>query len=313
MMPFHPSDYLLQIVILLCGVQVTTSCLSCFTTPEERARICEYPVSRNMIPAEMCLEAIHYDFRQLDDMLIAFSQIHHIRSYIQTFEKEITAISENAPLSVWVDQLANKTLHFILKVKERITSLQKAARTFSCSRCAQEDCTFPVACPLEMLKVEELGKSIIPCEGLFEFPEFLKVIWKYARNLKMTDLGYFTDIFAGEDLFIMIEPTRMSHIGTYVCEVIDEDDDIILRRFTYLDVIRNEKYADNNLEEDFHRALESRTPDQVEEEKENETSSSRVKIDFRSPIFYVFYAFISCLILTLVFGYLWRYSISVDW
>ncbi|KAM4015774.1 sperm acrosome membrane-associated protein 6 isoform 3-T4 [Anomaloglossus baeobatrachus] len=287
MMPFHPSDYLLQIVILLCGVQVTTSCLSCFTTPEERARICEYPVSRNMIPAEMCLEAIHYDFRQLDDMLIAFSQIHHIRSYIQTFEKEITAISENAPLSVWVDQLANKTLHFILKVKERIT--------------------------IEMLKVEELGKSIIPCEGLFEFPEFLKVIWKYARNLKMTDLGYFTDIFAGEDLFIMIEPTRMSHIGTYVCEVIDEDDDIILRRFTYLDVIRNEKYADNNLEEDFHRALESRTPDQVEEEKENETSSSRVKIDFRSPIFYVFYAFISCLILTLVFGYLWRYSISVDW
>ncbi|KAM4015775.1 sperm acrosome membrane-associated protein 6 isoform 4-T5 [Anomaloglossus baeobatrachus] len=262
MMPFHPSDYLLQIVILLCGVQVTTSCLSCFTTPEERARICEYPVSRNMIPAEMCLEAIHYDFRQLDDMLIG---------------------------------------------------LQKAARTFSCSRCAQEDCTFPVACPLEMLKVEELGKSIIPCEGLFEFPEFLKVIWKYARNLKMTDLGYFTDIFAGEDLFIMIEPTRMSHIGTYVCEVIDEDDDIILRRFTYLDVIRNEKYADNNLEEDFHRALESRTPDQVEEEKENETSSSRVKIDFRSPIFYVFYAFISCLILTLVFGYLWRYSISVDW
>ncbi|XP_073511419.1 sperm acrosome membrane-associated protein 6 [Phyllobates terribilis] len=432
-MPFYNSDYLLRILVLLCGAQVTTSCLSCFTTPEERARICEYPVSLNKISADDCLQSIHHAFSRLDDILIAFSEIRNIRSYIQTFEAEVRAISEDDIPSAWVNRFVNTTKHFVLKLKELITTiictqtlftntlavslwvkgslqsyesyeltplpcfpsfslkhifeserskeaqlfkfrillkqhfkaaskgartrqikyhfrherkasnvslyipipytasfsmkhhveskppskckppcgLQKAARTFICSRCAQEDCTFPVACPLEVLRVEELGKSIIPCGGLFELPEFLKVIWKYARNLKTTDLGYFVDIFSGEDLFILIEPSRVIHIGTYVCEVTDEDDDIILRRFTYLDVIKNANNPDNNLEEDFQRALESKTPEEVEEEKKKETGSSKGNPD--SPIRYVIYAAICCLFITLVFGYLWHYSLNVDW
>ncbi|XP_077116176.1 sperm acrosome membrane-associated protein 6 isoform X2 [Ranitomeya variabilis] len=321
-MPFHNSDYLLRILVLLSGAQVTKSCLSCFTTPEERAQICEYPVSLSKISAEKCLETIHSAFNSLDDIFIAFSEIGNIRSYILTFETKVSAISKDASPSAWVNQFVNTTKHFVQKLEERITSkppakcqppcgLQKAASTFICSQCAQEDCTFPVTCPIEVVRVEELDKSVIPCGGIFELPEFLKVIWKYAKNIKTTDLSYFSDIFSGEDLFILIEPSRVSHIGTYFCEVIDEDDDIILRRFTYLNVIRNENNVDNNLEEEFHLALQSKTPERVEEEKKNETSSS--KGDSDSPLRYVLYAAICCLVITLVFGYLWRYSLNVDW
>ncbi|XP_073426009.1 sperm acrosome membrane-associated protein 6 [Dendrobates tinctorius] len=317
-MAVYHSDYLLRILVLLCRVLVTTSCLSCFTTPEERAQICEYPVLLNKISAQKCLEAIHSAFSSLDDILIAYSEIGNIRSYIQTFETEVRAISKDA----WVNLFLNTTKHFVRKLEERITSnppakcqppcgLQKAASTFICSRCAQEDCTFPVTCPIEVVRVGELDKSLIPCGGIFDLPEFLKVIWKYARDLKTTDLRYFSDIFSGEDLFILIEPSRVSHIGTYVCDVIDEDDDIILRRFTYLDVVKNENNADNNLEEDFQLAIQSKTPEQVEEEKKNEPSSSKENSD--SPLRYAIYAAICCLIITLVFGYLWRYSLSVDW
>lgn len=53
-------------------------------------------------------------------------------------------------------------------------------------------------------------------------------------QIKVNDLSYFKDLKTGNDPVMLIESTRVSHIGTYACEIVDEEEDIILRNFYYL-------------------------------------------------------------------------------
>ncbi|XP_075706401.1 sperm acrosome membrane-associated protein 6-like [Rhinoderma darwinii] len=326
-MRFKTFYYLrLQIVILLCGAEVVTSCLNCFTTPADRASICHYPVSLKKMEAIDCLQRLHRGFEPLTDTVIAFSQIQRIRLYLKGFEKEVQKISELYFPPSWVEQFEIKIAEFVKGVKDRAAShtaaeckppcgLQKEARVFKCSRCAEEDCKLPVTCPLEEMHVIELEKTIIHCGASFPLPDYATVVWKYAKNMKATDLGYFKDIYSGEDLFVMIEPTRASHTGTYACEVTDEDDDIILRQFYYLDVTPTDTREASEVERYFRHALEStKIPEEKEEEMIKHVPSTLEKIQtfFQSYILYAIYAGVCCLIVTLLVGALWRYALSVD-
>ncbi|XP_075695106.1 sperm acrosome membrane-associated protein 6-like [Rhinoderma darwinii] len=316
----------LQIVILLCGAEVVTSCLNCFTTPADRASICQYPVSLKKMEAIDCLQRLHRGFEPLTDTVIAFSQIQRIRLYLKGFEKEVKQISELYFPPSWVEQFEIKIAEFVKGVKDRAAShtaaeckppcgLQKEARVFKCSRCAEEDCQLPVTCPIEEIHVIELEKTIINCGSSFPLPDYATVVWKYAKNMKATDLGYFKDIYSGEDLFVMIEPTRASHKGTYACEVTDEDDDIILRQFYYLDVTPTDTREASEVERYFRHALEStKIPEEKEEEMVKHVPSTLEKIQtfFQSYILYAIYAGVCCLIVTLLVGALWRYALSVD-
>ncbi|XP_075706400.1 sperm acrosome membrane-associated protein 6-like [Rhinoderma darwinii] len=356
-MRFKTFYYLrLQIVILLCGAEVVTSCLNCFTTPADRASICHYPVSLKKMEAIDCLQRLHRGFEPLTDTVIAFSQIQRIRLYLKGFEKEVQKISELYFPPSWVEQFEIKIAEFVKGVKDRAAShtaaeckppcgLQKEARVFKCSRCAEEDCKLPVTCPhkflssiykshvklllyscvrplfpfsvfsVEEMHVIELEKTIIHCRASFPLPDYATVVWKYAKNMKATDLGYFKDIYSGEDLFVMIEPTRASHTGTYACEVTDEDDDIILRQFYYLDVTQTDTREASEVERYFRHALEStKIPEEKEEEMIKHVPSTLEKIQtfFQSYILYAIYAGVCCLIVTLLVGALWRYALSVD-
>ncbi|XP_040278252.1 sperm acrosome membrane-associated protein 6-like [Bufo bufo] len=323
-MRFFTSYYLLlQIIVFLCGAQVATSCLKCFTTPADRASICYHAVSLDKMGAEECLQRLHWGFDPLNNISIAFNQIQNIRKYLKTFEKEVKKIEKLS----WVEQFDKKMAEFVKGVKDRVAShpplecrppcgLQKAARTFSCSRCAEEDCKIPVTCPLKDIKVEELEETRIWCTASFILPDHPKVVWKYAKNIKKTDLSNFKDFYIGDDLDVHIKPTRVSHKGTYACEIIDQDDDIILRRFFYLDVTQTKSKAVEEIEAEFNRALAQKLPTQEEEEEriEHGPSTKDIILTFlQSHVSYAIYAAVCCLIVTVLVGFLWRHALSVDW
>ncbi|XP_075142269.1 sperm acrosome membrane-associated protein 6-like [Leptodactylus fuscus] len=322
---FHSYKLLLQLIVILCGAEVVRSCLRCFTTPADRASICQHAVSLGKMGPEECLQRLNLGFDPLNDISLAFSQMDYVRKYLKTFEKEVKKFDKSASAPAWVEQFDQKMAQYVKAVKSRAASyppaqcsppcgLQKAARAFTCSRCAEEDCQLPVACPIESIKVNELDTTNIYCGASFILPDKLKVVWKYAKNMKVTDSSYFKDIHTGEDLFVMIKPTRVSHKGTYACEIFDEDDDIIIRKFYYLDVARS-TFGDQ-MQMEFQRALVEKLPTQEDEEErlQHGPSTTETILSYlKSPISYAIYAGVCFLVIILVVGYLARYSLNVEW
>lgn len=326
-MRFFDCYYLLlQILVLLCGAEVVSPCLRCFTTPAERDRICHHAVSLGKMEAVECLQALHRGFEPLDTISIAFSQLQNIRMYLKSFEKEVKTINDLYHPPAWVEQFGYKIADFVKGVKDNVArhppaecrppcGLQKAARSFSCSRCAEEDCKLPVACPLEDMNIMEFSKTIIPCTGPFILPDHLIITWKYAKNIKVNDLSYFKDLKTGNDL--LIESTRVSHIGTYACEIVDEEEDIILRNFYYLNVIGANSREGNILQDAFHLHMEHTPPARREEEEEktDHVPSTMKKITsfLQSDVSAAIYAAFFFIPITISAGFLCRYALSVDW
>ncbi|XP_069802606.1 sperm acrosome membrane-associated protein 6-like isoform X3 [Dendropsophus ebraccatus] len=215
--------WLLPVFLLVCGAELVTSCFPCFTTPAERDAICGYPVSLGKIEAMDCLQRLHRGFEPLSNITIDFPH-------------------------AWVQQFDNKMAEFVSHVRERAANhpaaqcippcgLQKAARTFSCGQCAAVDCPFPIACPIQEIKVNEYEKTFIPCGGRFIMSHHLRIVWKFAKDIWTTDLSFFKEIKHKGDLFHLLNPAVGSDRGTYFCEIFDEDDDMILRQYQYVNAL----------------------------------------------------------------------------
>ncbi|XP_075144226.1 uncharacterized protein LOC142219175 [Leptodactylus fuscus] len=150
--------------------------------------------------------------------------------------------------------------------------------------------------------LNELDMTNIYCGASFILPDKLKVVWKYAKNMNVTDLSYFKDIHTGEDLFVLLKPTRVSHKGTYACEIFDEDDDIIIRKFYYLLLL-------DQMQMEFHWASVEKLPAQEDEEERLQHGPSiteTILSYLKSPISYAIYAGVCLLVIVLVIGYLAR-------
>ncbi|XP_072010936.1 sperm acrosome membrane-associated protein 6-like isoform X1 [Engystomops pustulosus] len=324
---FNSCYLLLQLFLLLGGVEVARSCFHCFTTPAQRDQICHRPVSLHKMDPERCLQKLHAGFLPLNSISIAFSEIPYIKGYLKIFEKDVKSIDKSLSPPDWVHQFEITMAKYVQGVRDRVErhppeqcrppcGLQKAARTFTCNKCAEEDCNVPVACPLETLSVSELDQITIPCGASFPLPEDPKVSWKFAKNIRVADLSYFKHIKHGDQLFLLIKPVRMSHRGTYVCEVTDDDDDIILRKFHYLDVIQSDVRERAIMDIYFQRALVEKSPTQLKEEettKQGPSTMDTILATLQNPIAYAVYAGIFLLAIILLARFLWYYALSVDW
>ncbi|XP_069802816.1 sperm acrosome membrane-associated protein 6-like, partial [Dendropsophus ebraccatus] len=308
-----------------CGAELVTSCFPCFTTPAERDAICGYPISLGKIEAMDCLQRLHRGFELLSNITIAYSQIQNIRKYLKTFIDEIKTIDQLYFPHAWVQQFDNKMAEFVSHVRERAANhpaaqcippcgLQKAARTFSCGQCAAVDCPFPIACPIQEIKVNEYEKTFIPCGGRFIMSHHLRIVWKFAKDIWTTDLSFFKEIKHKGDLFHLLNPAVGSNRGTYFCEIFDEDDDMILRQYQYVNVITPED-EDERIQEIFQDVLRAKPP--VEEEiipdPIIEAAKSNISRIFTSPLACYIYIGVASFVATIVIVKLWQYALNVDW
>ncbi|XP_066450114.1 sperm acrosome membrane-associated protein 6 [Eleutherodactylus coqui] len=321
----HSCSLLLQVILLLRGAEVTTSCFHCFTTQADRANICKYAFLLGKMEAEDCLQRLQRGFKPLTNILIAFSEIESITNYLMTFEKEVKKNDTLYLPPAWADQFEKKIADLVKGVQDQVAihpvtpckppcGFQKAARTLNCSTCLDEDCWLPVSCALENMDATEAETIFMPCRITFILPENVQVIWKYAKALRVTDMSDFVEIYRGNNLFLSFKPVRVSHIGTYACEIIDEDYDLILRRFYYLNVTQA-KNSDRVAQ--FLSILGAKKPSQIAKEKRIKPSPSTTaapKYTFLySNISYAIYAAAIFMVITILVGCLGRYALSVDW
>ncbi|XP_075462494.1 sperm acrosome membrane-associated protein 6 isoform X2 [Ascaphus truei] len=131
---------------------------------------------------------------------------------------------------------------------------QKNARRFYCKTCVEEDCDLPVDCAIHDIDISELDKVDLECTVNYNLPEDKSVTWQFGRNIRSTDLSNFKIIHIGEDTSLLIKPIRSYHRGTYTCQISD-DEDVLIRKYFYLNVSRNEYGADTYLEDVFYVVL----------------------------------------------------------
>ncbi|KAJ1132641.1 hypothetical protein NDU88_010948 [Pleurodeles waltl] len=114
---------------------------------------------------------------------------------------------------------------------------KKSARYLKCDTCTPSDCNLPIDCPIRDYHLDEYDKVNLRCllhyQIEFEEGDELVYAWKFAKNIRTQDIFYFQDIHTGDDPLLFIKPVRDYHGGTYLCEII-LDEDIIARMFFYL-------------------------------------------------------------------------------
>ncbi|XP_075046147.1 sperm acrosome membrane-associated protein 6 [Mixophyes fleayi] len=327
----HNHCLLLCLLLLCCGVEINHCCYNCFTLPHERASVCKHVQSVGKMEAMQCLVIINKGFEPLNDILIPYSQVNKIKQYLKSFHKAVRGIQESLSSDDWRIALEKKIADYIKGVHDIISSkpaedckapcgFQKAARKFKCNQCIEEDCKFPVACQsnlFEDINVIELRRTYIECNLSFTLPNYINVIWKFARNIRVTDLSYFKDIHRGEDLYVLIQPTRAYHQGTYACEIIDDNDDIIAQKFYFVNVSRNRFNADHQLEEIFQMVLQSNTSAEPEEVEQTylsfeELVTSQKLMGITTCVFITAGIALIFMLLTLLAGVLFRYATDVE-
>nr|XP_033818782.1 sperm acrosome membrane-associated protein 6 [Geotrypetes seraphini] len=118
------------------------------------------------------------------------------------------------------------------------------------------DCGYPLDCGLQDIFVQENSRILVQCTFKFTLPTDISVVWKFAKNLRTQDLSYFTDLFSGEDLFILIKPTKPYHQGTYSCQI-EDGPDIVARNYFYVNVTAFSTAANMKLQELFYNVTDA--------------------------------------------------------
>ncbi|XP_063813076.1 sperm acrosome membrane-associated protein 6-like [Pseudophryne corroboree] len=282
------SALLLCILYLLCGAELCSSCFTCLRTAAERASICRYAQSMEKMDGVECLEKIRKGFKPLENIPLPFTEINKIRAHLGGFNITVREIRPSLSAKDWTAAFDLMIKDYIKDVKsiaaknpaERCVprcGIQKAARVFRCDECTVQDCNAAVECPLEDIYAKERELTNILCVPPFTLPSTITVTWMLARNLRVADISYCTTIYTGEDVHILINPTRKYHEGTYACQVRDADDDVIAEMFYFLNVTRSKAIEYSELEDAFNEVVNSEF--NPEEEQEPEQPPLRTSIE----------------------------------
>lgn len=250
----HRSGLLLCTLLLCCGLNLYQCCYTCLIALKERQILCEYmELNNKILEADYCETAFTGGFWPLGDTTIAYSQLSQIETYLKTFDPAVREIDRKLPLIPWHNQFEKKMEQYVKGVQaiasghppeacEPPCGLQKQARRFNCTDCLEEDCDLPVTCELEDIHVKEYRRTDMSCNVTFALPETYIVIWKFAKHLRVTDLSYFKfQNRLHNDIDYIIRPTLLRHQGTYVCEIQDYEDDVLVEKFFYLNVSRRDE------------------------------------------------------------------------
>ncbi|KAH0631417.1 hypothetical protein JD844_005737 [Phrynosoma platyrhinos] len=152
------------------------------------------------------------------------------------------------------------------KIKEEVAQLKRApacippcgfqieARRYSCSSCSFEDCQLPIDCPMQDIHKKEGDVTLLSCEVQFQVPSERTIRWKFAKDIRTEDLFLFQDLNFGFNPMLIIRPTLGSHHGTFICEI-SEGDDVLLRKYFYLNVTEKRLGLEKKLQEMFKAIL----------------------------------------------------------
>ncbi|XP_053316350.1 sperm acrosome membrane-associated protein 6-like [Spea bombifrons] len=254
----------LWLIVMCLAPSLSRCCYTCFTTPQDQVDVCTFISERTSWKVKQCQDKVKGFFQNASEILIPYSQKDKVKELLQGYTKSIKKEDSDN----WFISLERLATEYTARIKDMAAKhkpdackppcgLQKAAQVFSCKECLDVECDLPVDCPLEDVHIREPARTSVDCNTAFTIPEDISVTWKFAERVRTKDLSYFKNIHTGEDLTLLIQPTRAYHQGTYACEITDEDDDVIAIKFFFVNVSRIEYTADSHLGEIFDAVVRS--------------------------------------------------------
>ncbi|XP_030069223.1 sperm acrosome membrane-associated protein 6 [Microcaecilia unicolor] len=254
---------LLSLLVVLLSSNGTRGCMLCFFTAEYRLRICRQFLQYVDDHLFECQNLFKEEFRPYSHLEIGAREKERVKRIftkaMHNIERKSTRTTRN-----FTEDIPEE----IRKIKPELESIPKAvfcvppcgyqknSRLYKCESCSVMDCGYPVDCKLQDIFVQENARTLIQCVFKFTIPKDITVVWKFAKNLKTQDLSYFKDLFSGEDLFILIKPTKPYHQGTYCCQIQDGPD-ILARNYFYVNVTAFSTAANAKLQELFYSVVDA--------------------------------------------------------
>ncbi|NP_001156381.1 sperm acrosome membrane-associated protein 6 precursor [Mus musculus] len=258
------------LLFLLIFRASTWACLFCFTTYEERLRVCQLFVGREETKINLCRNELEGAFEDLKDMKINYDE----RSYLHDeFTQMTVSLQEKAarrrePFWLAFKDAAAKlkrTIEHLKKAPACIPpcGLQEVARLFHCSGCFSKLCDLPLDCPVQDMLVNRGDQALFSCIVAFELPESeITYSWKFVGGVRTKDVTYFRDMPGAHGYLARIRPVQPKHGGTFSC-VILHDQRPLARLYFYLNVTGPPPPEDTELQVTFREVM-NRTPAEPE-------------------------------------------------
>ncbi|XP_077196978.1 sperm acrosome membrane-associated protein 6-like isoform X3 [Paroedura picta] len=227
-----PTEY--PVLLWLAFSSQAGACLYCFSTEGKRIRVCEYFLGYANGQQKACLSALTAAFQPyVKIQVVPYRQA--IPEAAAKVQKEVEGL-QAAPACI------------------PPCGFQKEARSYRCDSCHVTDCPLPIDCPIRYVHKAEGDITILRCTVKFTIPPETIIRWKFAKDIISQDLAYFEVLYTGMDLTFLIRPTTGAHGGTYACEIAEEDD-VLVRKFFYLNVTVKRLGKEKELQAMFHDIL----------------------------------------------------------
>ncbi|XP_029327504.1 sperm acrosome membrane-associated protein 6 isoform X1 [Mus caroli] len=257
------------LLFLLIFRASTWACLFCFTTYEERLRVCQLFVGREETKISLCRDELEGAFEDLKDTKINYDE----RSYLHDeFTQMTVSLHEKAarrePFWLAFKDAARKLKRTIEHLKKAPACIppcgvQEVARLFHCSGCFSKLCDLPLDCPGERVgkagmprggacaDLQELSglfpvqdmlvnrgdQALFSCIVAFQLPESeITYSWKFVGGVRTRDVTYFRDMPGAHGYLARIRPVQPKHGGTFSC-VILHDQRPLARLYFYLNAV----------------------------------------------------------------------------
>ncbi|XP_066494157.1 sperm acrosome membrane-associated protein 6 [Tiliqua scincoides] len=240
------------LILWLALSSQVTACLLCFSTKAQRLRVCQYFLGHQSPQHGACLEALRTAFLPYTKIQVAMFQLEKLKD---TFSKVIFYLEEkgmaNVPYHQAIPEAAGEVQKEVVKLK---AGIQEVARHYKCDSCRIMDCQLPVDCPLTAVHKAAGDTTFLKCDVKFALPAETTVKWKFAKDLNTQHLTLFKDLYFGYSTSLLIKPTLGSHQGTYTCQIAEEND-ILVRKYFYLNVTTKYVGREKELQKMFREIL----------------------------------------------------------
>nr|XP_042124673.1 sperm acrosome membrane-associated protein 6 isoform X1 [Peromyscus maniculatus bairdii] len=240
----------------------TWACLFCFTTHEERLRVCRMFVGTEGSKLGQCKDALTAAFEGLSDMEINYDERSHLHDAFtqMTLSLQEVAAAHGSFKAAFPSAAAKmkRTIHHLKKVQDCILpcGVQEATRRFHCWGCFSTICDLPLDCPVQDVTVKRGDQALFSCIVGFQLPESeLTYSWKFAAGgLRTQDVSYFRDVPGAHGYLARIGPVQPTHRGTFSC-VILHDQRPLARLYFYLNVTGPPPPGETELQVTFREVM----------------------------------------------------------
>uniref|UniRef100_A0A8C8SDD2 Ig-like domain-containing protein n=1 Tax=Pelusios castaneus TaxID=367368 RepID=A0A8C8SDD2_9SAUR len=213
------SLLLLPLCLGLLLAPQAPGCLHCFSTPQQRLRVCQIFLGHTSPHHVTCLDTLRTTFQPYNQLVVG----------------EWGPSSEAAGWPL---------LHLALCPPGASVS----------SPTWNHPPLF--ALPVEDVWKNEGDRTALTCRVQFQTPPEVRLSWKFAKDLKTRDLSFFRDLHLGIGSLLVLRPTRGSHRGTYACQLAQKGD-ILARKYFYLNVTGGSPKVQMELQDMFQAILQS--------------------------------------------------------